>query len=121
MINPLQQQLTPSPIYAIWTGQSLTRYKFEIHPVGTQFNPVPGVYLFCKRVTMNSFLALYVGETDNLSRRVTSELGRHHCWPSAYRAGAIHIGALVVRGYPSYRINIETDLRHGLRPALNKQ
>jgi hypothetical protein len=104
----------------IWTGAGGTRYEFEHHSIGTVFNPVRGVYIFCKSSGDGHWHPVYVGETDNFSRRLTDELASHHRWECICAAGATHICALMVADNAK-RVAIETDLRHRLNPSCNRQ
>jgi hypothetical protein len=103
-----------------WRGASGQSYTFETHPVGTQFNPVSGVYIFCRQVISGNWEALYVGETQSLKQRLNTGGSSHYGYLRASRLGMTHIAALVVAG-DTQRLRIETDLRHGLNPSANAQ
>ena len=93
-----------SPVQRVfWTGLSGTRYEFQHFPIGTVFNPVGGVYIFCKAAGPNNWHAVYVGETDNFLRRLTNELATHHRWDAICRIGATHVSALVTAVKPKGR------------------
>jgi hypothetical protein len=111
----------PGFVPVTWVGASLTRYATEMYAIGTQFKPIPGVYVFCKYVAADRVTAIYVGETDNLQRRLNTDLSCHHCWPQARQLGATHVCVLPAPQALVLRERIETDLRHALRPPLNKQ
>ena len=106
--------------YVNWTGRSGQMYKTERYPIGTAFNPVPGVYISCKLITDQRLIALYVGETNSFQRRLNEEFQSHDGLRCSVRNGATHLCTLVVSD-PERRLNIETDLRHGLQPACNKE
>lgn len=120
MSNALQPNVNPAP-RLIWTGANGTTYEFEHHGIGTTFNAVGGVYIFCRQALDRRWYAVYIGETDNFRRRLTDELASHHRLESIRRAGATHICALVVGGDVSKRLAIETDLRHSQNPPCNRQ
>lgn len=103
-----------------WNGASGTRYTFELHLDGTMFNPVSGVYIFARQVSIGSFEALYVGEASSLKQRLNDGISNHDGYARAKRLGATHIAAMVVHG-DAERLRVETDLRHGLDPAANRQ
>lgn len=109
------------PPKLVWTGASGTRYEFENHRIGTVFNQVPGVYIFCALTADRRWYAKYIGETDNFLRRLTNDLALHHQWNSICRAGATHICAMVVHGGHAARLAIETDLRQSQNPPCNQQ
>lgn len=103
-----------------WRGASEQPYTFEAHPVGTQFNPVSGVYIFCRKLVSGNWEALYVGETQSFKQRLNTGIGSHDGNARAARLGMTHIAALCVAG-DAERLRIETDLRHGLNPSANAQ
>lgn len=105
-----------------WLGASGRVYEFETVPIGTwTYFPVPGVYIFCRDIGNDQFSPLYIGETDDFSRRIGSELVRHHKWDEVRLRGATHIATLVVPGHYTARLAVETDLRHGCKPPCNDQ
>ncbi|MFD1157014.1 hypothetical protein [Roseovarius aestuarii] len=103
-----------------WTGNSGSQYRFDVFPVGTQFNPISGVYVACRRLITGQFEALYVGETQSFKDRLNVNAGNHDGLRCAARNGMTHIGAIVSTS-SAERLRIETDLRHGLNPSCNKQ
>ena len=104
----------------MWRGTSQNPYTFETHPVGTRFNPVSGVYIFCLEIASGSWEALYVGETQSFEQRLNAGIRSHDGFARASRLGMTHIAVLVVAG-DAERLRIETDLRHGLNPVANAQ
>jgi len=103
-----------------WTGKSGKNYKFELHPLDTEFKPVSGVYVFARPIGRTSAEALYVGQTQSFYDRLNAGIHDNDGFERASRAGATHIGVMRV-GYPTERLRIETDLRHGLCPRCNTQ
>jgi excinuclease UvrABC nuclease subunit len=103
-----------------WRGASGKSYTFETYPIGTRFNPMSGVYIFCREIISGSWEALYVGETQSLEQRLNAGIRSHDGYVRALQAGATHIAAIVVAG-DAERLGIETDLRHGLNPSANAQ
>ena len=107
-------------VKVIWAGKSGQEYTFETYPIGTEFNPVSGVYIACKETSPGSWEAIYVGETQSLFDRLNAGLANHDGLKCANTRGATHIAAIVMNGEAN-RLGIETDLRHGLNPVCNKQ
>lgn len=107
-----------------WDGRSGARYTFELHPIGTEFNPLPGVYVFAKLVPLpsgaNFFEALYVGETESFVDRLNSGAINHDGYKRALASKATHVAALICKDRTE-RLRVETDLRHGLNPVCNAQ
>ena len=103
-----------------WRGASGQSYTFETYPVGTVFNPVSGVYIFCRQGASGTWEALYVGETHSFEQRLNTGISSHDGYARASRLGMTHIAVLVVP-VDAERSRIETDLRHGLNPPANAQ
>ena len=103
-----------------WTGKSGTRYQFQCYPDGQEFNPVSGVYIFCRPIALAGWEALYVGEAQGLKDRLNTGISNHDGYRRAKSSGMTHIAAMVVLG-DSERLRVETDLRHGLNPSCNAQ
>lgn len=106
-----------------WTGASGTRYSFHCHPIGTEYLALPGVYIFCKPAAVEGrWDALYVGECEAFCDRVgRGGLRSHHKFGDVTRAGATHICTIHIAGSDTERLQIETDLRQGLKPPFNDQ
>ena len=104
-----------------WPGLGGRFYQFETVPIGTAFNEVPGVYIFCKPASNGNWDAVYVGETDNFNERLNTALKSHQSWPSCARVGATHLSVLIIDGGKLARCALETELRHSLNPPCNRQ
>jgi hypothetical protein len=122
MTNPLLQTVNPSN-RVIWTGASGKRYDTFLDPIWSAYLVRSGIYIFCRETSPGSWTAVYVGETDDFSRRLTSDLTLHHRWESIRAAGATHICTLHIPNDHAggLRLQIETDLRHALNPPCNRQ
>jgi hypothetical protein len=81
---------------------------------------IPGVYIFCYW-TPAGWVPVYVGETDDLSRRLGDGLTDHHRLEDIKGVGATHISAVGIAGDRTRRLDVETDLRQHLNPPCNKQ
>ena len=94
-----------------WDG-----YYFSIYSLNTAWNNVPGLYIFAKVDPAGYWKALYIGETESFSQRLSG----HERWHEAIRLGMTHIHA---RGEGNYsnRLSIERHLRHRFNPPLNQQ
>lgn len=100
----------------VWSGKSGTRYLFWIYPIGTSFDTEPGNYIFAKKDAAGNWVAVYLGETSDLSER----FDHHHRKDCIKRNGATHIHAHLNLS-KSDRIAEETDLRHSYDPPCNRQ
>lgn len=103
-----------------WRGASGQSYTFQTYVAGMNFYSVGGVYILCRRDPDGRVWALYVGETDSFHDRLNRGKEAHEGYQRALLLGMTHICVLSVSGAVA-RLNIETDLRHGLRPPANMQ
>src|SRR5580704_9751550 len=112
--GPQHQPLPNEKPKVTWNGASGISYGFWLHPIGTTYLALPGIYIFCNAASVSTWNSIYIGETDNFLRRLTNELAAHHRWDCIRAHGATHICTLVIQGGNSERLQIETDLRHAL-------
>lgn len=97
------------------TGLNSQTIEFQVLDLQAQWNPVPGIYIFCK-VENGIWHPLYIGQTDNFSDR----LPNHERRQEAIRSGASHIHARVVQN-AAERDQIEKILIQTYNPPLNTQ
>ena len=105
---------------ATWVGRSGTAHSFTLFPLGAEFLPYSGVYVFCRRFLVLPWEALYVGETKSFYDRLNAGSSSHRGMKDAIAAGATHVGLRWIID-ESERLRVETDLRHGLNPVCNRQ
>jgi len=98
-----------------WTGASGKGYTYFIYPIGTEFNAVPGNYIFAKETTPHTYAPIYIGQTGNLSERFDN----HHKMPCIKRNGATHIHAHTSSEKEEVRLAEETDLIRKWNPPCN--
>lgn len=103
-----------------WPGKAGKQYTFDTYPIGTEFNPVLGVYIACKCTGGVNWNAFYVGETQSFHDRLNTGLEHHDGLKCARRNGATHLGVMIVHG-DANRLRVETELRHVLNPVCNRQ
>jgi predicted GIY-YIG superfamily endonuclease len=101
----------------VWHGQSGTKYTYYVYTIGTKFTEVPGNYIFCKKNSAGLWVAIYVGETGDLSQRFDG----HHANACIVRNGATHIHVHKSSTDRQTRLTEETDLRERYEPTCNKQ
>jgi hypothetical protein len=51
----------------VWAGQSGQKYRYTVYMFGTAFGPGPANYIFTREVRPGQHVALYCGQTDDLS------------------------------------------------------
>ena len=89
---------------------NINSYTFEVYPLNTSFNDVPGIYVIC-----TSQKWLDVGETDKLGQRIPSH-ERRNCWINNAGGLPINLAFLYVESQDQ-RLNIEVSLRNSLNPT----
>lgn len=99
-----------------WTGQSGNQYQYWIYPIGSTFKEEGGNYIFAKETKPGYWSPVYVGQTNNLNKR----LGDHEKEACAKRNGATHIHAHLNAAEPT-RLAEEKDLILKWQPACNSQ
>jgi len=101
-------------------GESGKTYTFNTYPIGTSFKEVECVYIYTKGFN-NSSQPIYVGQTDNLDRRIQEhENGDEDSDICIQNSGATHIH-VHQESSKSTRIAIETDLRNNYNWSCNMQ
>ena len=100
-----------------WIGASQKSYAYEIYSIGTKFRNVPGNYIFSKMSANRKWVAVYIGETEDLSSRFDT----HHAMDCILRNGASHIHVHASSEKMQVRLNEETDIRQNYKPSCNKQ
>ena len=101
----------------MWPGQSGKEYTYWIYPIGFSFKEEPGNYVFAKKIDSGRWSPCYIGETENLDRR----LGDHEKEACAKRNGATHIHAHLTGGGEAVRRAEERDLIVKWDPPCNNQ
>lgn len=107
------------PLQVDWHGISGETYRAEVHGISTMLPHLPAIYIFA--VIMDGlWKALYVGETDDLARRIEEHRGTDGKWNPAILLGmnGLHV---IWSPNEAERRDIERDLRLGLQPHLNKE
>ena len=100
---------------ASWTSAAGVRLDFEVGSTLTDWNPVPGVYMFVRH-SVGDPVALYVGKTDSFKDRLCAA---HHKLTAAHVLGMTHIWAKVVND-ARVRADLERALIQDLTPCLNE-
>jgi hypothetical protein len=100
----------------MWSGVSGKEYKYWIYEIGHPMKQEPGNYIFAKEVKSHEWTPIYVGETDNLQRRLTPN---HEKMPCVKRYGGTHIHAHTSSNDETIRQNEESDIRNKWNPPCN--
>jgi hypothetical protein len=102
----------------MWLGVSGKEYKYWINPIGTSFKSEPGNYIFAKETSPDVWTAIYVGETDDLGRRLNNP-DSHEKMPCIRRYGGTHIHAHTSSDSEVIRRGEESDIRDKQNPKCN--
>jgi len=100
----------------LWPGISGREYKYWIYPIGTSFKGEPGNYIFAKQSSPGYWTPCYVGESENLDKR----LENHEKESCARKYGATHIHAHLNKSGIKTRIAEEKDLINKWKPVCNE-
>lgn len=100
----------------MWSGISGEKYKYWINLIGAPFKPVVGNYIFAKETKPREWIPIYVGETDNLQRRLTPN---HEKMPCIKRYGGTHIHTHSSSDDEAIRQKEEADIIDKWNPPCN--
>lgn len=107
--------------YLNWRGISGTTYKMQICVMEHEWAQAPGLYLFAVQDHAGLLTAVYVGQTDDLRRRMSEYRGDlSGKWYAAKRLGIVSVHAMTMSGTEYDRKRIELDLIQGIKPRLNE-
>ena len=112
-VRPLGKQAQQMSNTVRWLDTDFTVYPL----LGTNWNAVPGVYIFAGQrygPQGRVWYAIYVGQTESLAARLTN----HDRSQEALRAGATAIHACVAP-LPEQRVDLERRLIQVFQPELN--
>lgn len=100
-----------------WPGQSGSTYKYWIYARNATFQSKPGNYILSKRNAAGNWVAIYVGQTQDLATRFAD----HHHEMCIDGQGATHIHVHTNEGGKQARLDEETDLRRKFNAYRNVQ
>lgn len=101
--------------HTVLVGKTGRRYQFSVFNKDQEFLEIEAVYVFLKFHEARP-VPLYIGQTDNLKKR----LSNHEKLLCVALNGYTHIAIMhVPNGYE--RLQIETDLIHAYNTPCNKQ
>ncbi len=109
-----QPQSAPSP-FASWPGQSGTVYPYQIHPIDTEFRPLPGNYISARQSEDGEWIPLYIAQTRDMHQRLEG----HEKLQDATENGATHIHVHFSTGGQAARCTEERDLILRWQPMFN--
>lgn len=98
-----------------WAGQSGEEYTYWAYEIGTTFSKAPANYIFAKATKPETLLAIYIGETEDISER----FDYHHKIDCIRRNGATHICVHESSDDKKVRCGEESDLIANYHPVCN--
>ena len=98
-----------------WIGQSGKEYTYWIYKINTTFSEVPANYIFAKETKPETLLAIYIGETGDISER----FDYHHKMDCICQKGATHICVHKASDDKGVRCEEEADLIANYLPYCN--
>jgi hypothetical protein len=100
-----------------WTGNSGKTYRYWFLDMTSPIKDEPGNYMFVKKAPNGGWLPVYIGQADNLAKRLPS----HDRLAEAKAAGATQVMAHTNGAGEQARLDEERDLIEYWHPALNTQ
>ena len=98
-----------------WVGQLGEEYTYWAYEIGTTFSKAPANYIFAKATKPETLLAIYIGETEDISER----FDYHHKIDCIRRNGATHICTHKSSDDKKVRYEEESDLIANYHPVCN--
>jgi hypothetical protein len=111
-----QSESTTSASFS-WPGQSGKEYRYEIYPLGTSFQALPGNYIYARQAEDGSWIPIYIAQTRDLHQRLEG----HVKVDDATENGATHIHAHYCSAGQAARCTEERDLILRWQPVCNEQ
>lgn len=104
-----------------WRGASNRLVDMQACQIDWDWVPAQGLYIFATPISQESWRPLYVGQTDNLKRRMSEyRSDQNGKWFTALRQfGNVFVHAVLTFGNENDRKLIEQDLIARLNPPLN--
>ncbi len=98
-----------------WPGQSGKQYQYEIFPLDTAFQALPGNYIYAKQGDDGNWIPVYIAQTRDLHQRLEG----HVRLDDAVQQGATHLHAHYCSAGQAARCSEERDLVLLWQPVCN--
>ena len=99
-----------------WPGLSGKEYQYEIYPITTAFQALPGIYIYARQAEDGSWVPVYIAQTRDLHQRLEG----HVRVDNAVENGATHIHAHYCSSGQASRCSEERDLILRWQPVCNE-
>ena len=110
-----QSESTPSNLVN-WAGKSGKEYQYQVFPLATSFQPLPGNYIYAQQTEDGQWIPLYIAQTRDLHQRLEG----HVTVSDAMANGATHIHAHYCSTGQAARCTEERDLIQQWQPVCNE-
>jgi hypothetical protein len=107
---------SPASDLVNWPGQSGKEYPYTVYPLDTQFQTLPGNFIYARQAEDGSWVPIYIAQTRNLRQRLEG----HVTVEDAIQSGATHIHAHYDTVGQAARCNEEHDLVLRWKPVRNE-
>ena len=104
----------PSP-FINWPGQSGKEYQYEVFPIDTAFQAMPGNFIYAKQAEDGSWIPIYITQTRDMHQRLEG----HVSMDDAVANGATHIHMHYCTTGQAARCTEERDLIQRWQPVCN--
>lgn len=99
-----------------WLGLSGNEYQYEIFPFETEFQPLPGNYIYARQTEDGDWVPIYIAQTRDLHQRLEG----HVRLDDAIANGATHLHAHYCSAGQAARCTEERDLIKRWQPVCNE-
>lgn len=99
-----------------WPGQSGKEYQYQVFPLGTGFQALPGNYIYAGQSEDGTWVPVYIAQTRDLHQRLEGHVREE----DAVQHGATHIHAHYCSVGQALRCSEERDLILRWQPVCNE-
>ena len=111
-----RQSESPPSTFINWPGQSGKEYAYEIYSLDTDFQPLPGNYIYARQAEDGTWVPVYIAQTRDLHQRLEG----HVHLDDAVQNGATHLHAHYCSAGQASRCSEERDLILHWQPVCNE-
>jgi hypothetical protein len=111
-----RQSESASSAFINWPGQSGKEYPYEIYTLDTDFQPLPGNYIYARQAEDGTWVPVYIAQTRDLHQRLEG----HVHLDDAVQNGATHLHAHYCSVGQASRCSEERDLILHWQPVCNE-
>ncbi len=99
-----------------WPGQSGKEYAYEVYPLDTVFQALPGNYIYAGQAEDGTWVPIYIAQTRDMHQRLEG----HVRLDDAVQNGATYIHAHYCQAGQAARCTEERDLILRWQPVCNE-